>query len=327
MKVKFLLGATLVSLVLVGCGESSRKAGNNVQVEQKVEVDETLQNMSLNLEKMPESLDPQFNSEGEGSLVINNLYEGLMRELGENLVNGIADSYTVSEDKLTYTFKLREAYWSDGTEITAEDFVYAWRRGADPVNKSPHLKHYESAKIKNAGAIARGEMSTASLGVLALDTHVLEVVLEEPNANFLEYMTLESFMPVREDMVDEAGTWSKTNASYNGPFKLVTCNKQGLILEKNEYYWNAKDVKLQSVNMQIIGDAEIAESKYLNNELDILILKNNGDGKMTEESQETDTPNELKEKEESILVHSWVSGWRTNLQGLLWFGNTYIEAH
>lgn len=374
MKVKFLLGVTLISVALVGCGQKSSNTGNVLAVQQNIDVGNVVQNLRLNLSKVPETIDPQLNHEGESSLIINNLYEGLMRQVGDEIVSGIAESYTVSEDGLTYTFMLREGCWSDGVEITAMDFEYAWRRGADPLTGSPHLGDYEAAKIKNAGAIARGEMSTASLGVLALDTHVLEVTLEEPNEAFLDYMTLESFMPLREDIVDEAGNWSKTNAVYNGPFKIASFNEQGITLEKNESYWNAKNVYLQNVDMKIVGDAEVAESQYLKNELDMLIAKTNwvdannivltpkevveedkaqekeqGKAKNQDETVDTDQVTEQAQgenKEASLeevelveendtaikeggdfLVHSWVSGWRTNLQGLLWLGNAYIEEH
>lgn len=370
MNIKFLLGVTLVSVALVGCGQSSSNAEKPSQVTQKVDVDATIQNVSINLSKLPDTLDPQFNEEGEGTFVINHLYEGLMRQVGDELVSGIAQSYTVSEDGLIYTFNLRDGQWSDGTEITANDFEYAWRRGADPLTGGSHLNDYETAKIKNAGAIARGEMSSASLGVLALDTKVLEVTLEEPNKAFLDYMTLESFMPLREDIIEEAESWDTENVISNGPFKATAFNAQGITLEKNEAYWNAACVNLQKINMKVVGDAATAESKYLENEIDILMTDMEcTDTKnivltpplITEEEKEgTETPAAQEQAEDeiidageqaenekidigeqsedesategegnagSVLVHSWISGWRTNLQGILWLGNAYVEEH
>nr|WP_303244289.1 ABC transporter substrate-binding protein [uncultured Cellulosilyticum sp.] len=376
MKIKFLLGVTLISVALVGCGQSSSME-NTSQVTQKVDVDVAIQNVSLNLNTLPDTLDPQFNHEGEGTLVINHLYEGLMRQVGDEFVNGIAQSYTVSEDGLIYTFNLRDGQWSDGTEITASDFEYAWRRGADPLTGGSHLGDYEAAKIKNAGAIARGEMSSASLGVLALDTKVLEVSLEEPNEAFLDYMTLESFMPLREEIVDGAEKWDRENVISNGPFKLAAFNEQGITLERNENYWNAKNVNLQRVDMKVVGEASAAESKYLENELDILISNINctdaknivltppvitaeegneevieevveeaiEEGKQSDKQQldeEINTPSAEEQPEDTqivedeqinaasqggLLVHSWIGGWRTNLQGLLWLGNAYVEEH
>lgn len=375
MNIKFLLGAVLISAALVGCSQSSNMEKPS-QVTQKVDVDAAIQNVSTNLSKLPSTLDPQFNNEGEGTFIINHLYEGLMRQVGDELVNGIAQSYTVSEDGLIYTFNLRDGQWSDGTEITAGDFEYAWRRGADPLTGGSHLSDYEAAKIKNAGAIARGEMSSASLGVLALDTKVLEVTLEAPNEAFLDYMTLESFMPLREDIVGEAKNWDKENVVSNGPFKLAAFNESGLILEKNETYWNAAYVNLQKINVKVVGDAAAAESKYLDNEIDILVSEINctdtknivltppvitqdeqavkestQSEKLTEENEEAETPadkeqiedekadakeqsedeaesiDEQENKAGSILVHSWISGWRTNLQDILWLGNAYVEEH
>lgn len=365
MKIKVLIGIMLMSIALVGCGKSQE------EISQSIAVENVTQNITFNLSKTPENLDPQLNSEGEGSLIMNHVYEGLMRQVGDELINGIAESYTVSEDGLTYTFALRECYWSDGSELTAKDFEYAWRRGADPVTGSPHLKDYENAKIKNAGAIARGEMSTAALGVLALDTHVLEVTLEEPNDAFLDELALESFMPVCEESVGADGKWSKTNAVYNGPFKAASFNEEGISLEKNENYWDAKHVNLQKVDIKVVDDTETAESKYLKNELDLLISKvscidtNNlvltpkeateedkAEEKVEEkkDADEVDQAEEVQEEtdaaqeetasvesltaeeeekvaEGQVIAHSWVNSWRTNLQGLIWLGNAYVEEH
>lgn len=370
MKVKVLLGLALMSVALVGCGQTNQTVVE--ETIQKVEIGDVAQDISLNLNKLPETLDPQFNTEGEGSLVIGHVYEGLMRQVGDELINGLAQSYTVSEDGLTYTFTLRPACWSDSVEITAQDFVYAWRRGADPLTGSSHLGDYEKAQIKNAGAIARGEMSTASLGVLALDSHTLEVTLEAPNEAFLDYMALESFMPLREDIVSKGEDWT-TSAVWNGPFKIASCNEQGMLLTKNETYWNTENVNLQNLKMNIMGDIELAEGAYLKNELDILVSRVNcvdtnniiltpknseedtslvaeevkaqdidtkevnkqeentqnvNTQDMLQEEQITSSEVEASEREEGkFIIHSWLSGWRTNLQGQLWLGNAYVEEH
>lgn len=363
MKAKYLWRILLVSVLLAGCGKTSTPPGEVVA--QKVEVGDVVQNISMNIGKVPDTLDPQLNTEGEGTFVMNHIYEGLVRQMDDKIVNGVASSYTVSEDGLTYTFTLRDAGWSDGVELTANDFVYAWRRGADPVLGGSHLADYEKAKIKNAGAIARGEMSTASLGVLALDNHTLEVTLEAPNEAFLDYLTLESFMPLREDILSVNNKWTKENAVYNGPFKVESYTDQGITLVKNEIYPQAEGVNLQNIDLKVIGDAEKANEAYLKNELDVLVsnldMIDTSNIVLTpqvveeEETNKNQSKEDIKEQEvenvqasqentsleetvsdealeeekalDNILVHSWLSGWHMNLQNQIWLGNAYVEEH
>ncbi|WP_054740330.1 ABC transporter substrate-binding protein [Cellulosilyticum ruminicola] len=268
MKAKYLWRILLVSVLFAGCGKTSTPPGEVVV--EKVEVGDVVQNISMNISKVPETLDPQFNTEGEGTFIMHHIYEGLVRQMDDKIVNGVANGYTVSEDGLTYTFTLRDAGWSDGVELTANDFVYAWRRGADPILGGSHLADYEKAGIKNAGAIARGEMSTASLGVLALDNHTLEVTLETPNEAFLDYLILESFMPLREDILSGTNEWTKANAVYNGPFKIESMTTEGVTLVKNEIYPQSEGVNLQRIDLKVVGDGEKAKTAYLKNELDVL---------------------------------------------------------
>lgn len=395
MKAKYLGRILLVSVLLAGCGKTSTPPGE--MIVEKVEVGDVVQNISMNISKVPDTLDPQFNTEGEGTFVMNHIYEGLMRQVGDQLMNGVAKAYTVSEDGLTYTFTLRDAGWSDGVELTADDFVYAWKRGADPILGGSHLADYEKAGIKNAGAIARGEMSTASLGVLALDNHTLEVTLEAPNEAFLDYLTLESFMPLREDILSANNKWTKENAVYNGPFKIATMTSEGITLVKNEIYPQAEGVNLQNINLKVMGDEETARTAYLKEDLDILVgpmkmvdtsnivltppvldeseagqeiatqgdhkdgtesaeqkaeesngaenkeaankadtMQNNESGEETNAEAENDTKEETNEADSTenaeealgnLIVHSWLSGWRINLQNQIWLGNAYVEEH
>lgn len=230
------------------------------------------QTLKLNLGADPLTLDPQLNSAADGSHIINNTYEGLMREVDGEIVPGIAESYTVSEDGLVYTFKLRESKWSDGQPLTAKDFEFAWKRGADPKTASEYMYIFESANILNAGEVGKGNKSVDELGVKALDDYTLEVTLSAPTDYFLQLACFPTMMPVREDIVDNDGVWAKDPAKIvsNGPF-VLTEYKMGdqLVLSKNSNYWNAENVTLEKIICYMIVDESTAHTKYTAGELDV----------------------------------------------------------
>ena len=127
------------------------------------------------------SFDPQINTDVEGSGMVRNIFEGLMNEdpVG-GLVPGAATAYTVSEDKLTYTFTLRDAKWSNGESVTADDFVFAWRRLVDPTTASEYAWYMELMGVVNASEIVKGEIPPDQLGVRAIDEKTFEVTIEKP---------------------------------------------------------------------------------------------------------------------------------------------------
>ncbi len=230
------------------------------------------QTLRLNLGADPLTLDPQLNSAADGGHIINNTYEGLMREVDGEIVPGIAESYTVSEDGLVYTFKLRESKWSDGQPLTAKDFEFAWKRGANPETASEYMYLFESANILNAGEIGKGNKSIDELGVKALDDYTLEVTLSTPTEYFLQLVCFPTMMPVRADVVDNDGAWAKDPAKIvsNGPF-VLTEYKMGdqLVLSKNSNYWKAEDVTLEKIICYMIVDESTAHTKYTAGELDV----------------------------------------------------------
>ena len=268
------------SMSLTACSSSKSASGNtqastDASSSESSELGFTLaadQTLRFNLGADPLTLDPQLNSATDGSHIINNTYEGLMREVDGEIVPGMAESYTVSEDGLVYTFTLRDAKWSDGQPVTAGDFEFAWKRGANPATASEYMYIFESANILNATAIGKNEMSIDELGVKALDEKTLEVTLAAPTDYFLQLCAFATMMPVRADMVDNDGVWAKdpAKAISNGPFKLAEY-KMGdqLVLVKNENYWNAENVTLEKIVCYMISDESTAHTKYTSGELDI----------------------------------------------------------
>ncbi|QEH68663.1 peptide ABC transporter substrate-binding protein [Cellulosilyticum sp. WCF-2] len=286
MKKKLTLGLAMImasSMALAGCASKTETAGGTATGseattgETGTDSDEDYvlaadQTLRYNLGADPLTLDPQLNSATDASHIINNVFEGLMREKDGEVVPGIAESYTLSEDGLVYTFTLRDATWADGQPVTAGDFEFAWKRGANPATASEYMYLFESANILNAGAIAKGEKSIDELGVKAIDDKTLEVTLSAPTDYFLGLTGFATLMPVREDMVDDEGAWAKDPAKYigNGPFKMSEY-KMGdqIVLVKNENYWNAENVNLEKIVMYMIVDESTAHTRYTAGELDV----------------------------------------------------------
>ncbi len=286
MKKKLTLGLAMImasSMALAGCASKTETTGGTATGseattgETGTDSDEDYvlaadQTLRYNLGADPLTLDPQLNSATDASHIINNVFEGLMREKDGEVVPGIAESYTLSEDGLVYTFTLRDATWADGQPVKAGDFEFAWKRGANPATASEYMYLFESANILNAGAIAKGEKSIDELGVKAIDDKTLEVTLSAPTDYFLGLTGFATLMPVREDMVDDEGAWAKDPAKYigNGPFKMSEY-KMGdqIVLVKNENYWNAENVNLEKIVMYMIVDESTAHTRYTAGELDV----------------------------------------------------------
>ncbi len=269
--VSLMMMLTLASMTLAGCG-SKKAEGNGANQQVQTEVASSVEQvLRMNLGADPKTLDPQLNSATDGSHIINNTFEGLMRQVDGELIPGIAESYEVSEDGLVYTFTLRDAKWTDGEPVKAGDFEFAWKRGANPLTASEYIDIFTSANLLNAAEIAQGKKEASELGVKALDDKTLEVTLAQPAPFFLNLTAFPTFMPVREEVVGD-DTWAKdpAKALSNGPFKLAEY-KMGdkLVLVKNENYWNADNVKLEKIICEMIVDYSTAHTKYTAGELDI----------------------------------------------------------
>ena len=170
----------------------------------------------------------------------------------------------MSADGLVYTFKLRDAKWSDGTPVTAGDFVYTYRKLVDP--KEGHVA--QSADVfKNAKKIRSGELSTEELGVKAIDDKTLEITLENPAPYLPKLLTGSRFLPQSEAVAQKIrGTNMVQNVSnvvVNGPFKLEgwTGSELSWKLVKNDGYWDAANVQLQNVTVNV--SKEVATSVQL----------------------------------------------------------------
>ncbi|MCD7954938.1 MAG: peptide ABC transporter substrate-binding protein [Lachnospiraceae bacterium] len=238
--------------------------------------------LNVMIETAVESLDPQQATDGTSFEVIADYTDGLMQMDSDGAaVEALAESYEVSDDGLTYTFYLREAYWSNGTQVTAADFVYAWQRAVDPDIASEYAYMLSDiGQIVNAEAIIAGEMDKSELGVTAVDDLTLEVQLNVPVSYFLSLMYFPTFYPVNQEFCESCGDTFGTSPDTvlsNGAFILTDYEPAATSFElvKNEDYWDADRVSLGGLSYQVIQDSQQALMSYQVGDLDITLV--NGD--------------------------------------------------
>ncbi len=246
------------------------------QTETHPETGETLaadQTFTYRLLDDVSSLDPQIVEDVDGSDIVRNLFEGLMNQNAEGeLVPGVATGYEVSDDKLTYTFTLRDdARWSNGDPVTAGDFVYAWRRAAAPATASPYQWFMDLMSIENASEIVAGDMEPEELGVRAVDDKTFEVTLATPLPYFPQMTTHSTTFPTPQSVIEEHGaSWTQPeNIVSNGAYTLSEYSPgERIVLERNENYWDNENTILDRVVALVINDENVALTRYLAGELE-----------------------------------------------------------
>ncbi|MEE8815850.1 MAG: peptide ABC transporter substrate-binding protein [Lachnospiraceae bacterium] len=238
------------------------------------------EDMNIMLETPVESLDPQQATDGTSFEVIADYTDGLMQmDADGSPIPAIAESYEVSDDGLTYTFHLREdATWSNGTPVTASDFVFGWQRAVDPDVASEYAYMLSDiGQVKNAAEIIAGEKDKSELGVTAVDDHTLQVELNVPVSYFLSLMYFPTFYPVNEDFynscADTFGTSPETTLS-DGAFILDDYQPAATSfhLTKNPDYYDADTVQLAGLNYQVIQDSQQALMSYQSGDLDTTLV-------------------------------------------------------
>jgi oligopeptide transport system substrate-binding protein len=224
------------------------------------------------------SMDPQIATDGTSFEVLAAVTEGLYSiDQAGSPIPAMAESVDKSTDGLTYTYKLRDAKWSNGTPVTAGDFVFAWRRLVDPAVASEYSFIVGIAGIKNAGKIIAGELTPDQLGVTAQDDKTLVVSLDTPVPFFDSLMSFPSFLPVNEAFFTSAGDKFGTSPDTilsNGPFMITSYEPAAttITLAKSPTYWDAGKVALDGIKYQVIKDSQQAMLSYQNGDLDVATL-------------------------------------------------------
>ncbi|PFN46172.1 peptide ABC transporter substrate-binding protein [Bacillus thuringiensis] len=256
------------SLLLTACSSEGKETKNNAKATNK---NETKQSISLPYIAEIPTMDVTKATDSESMNVMRNVFEGLYI-LGEDnkLIPGVAKSYEVSEDKKTYTFHLRDSKWSNGTPVTAADFVFSWKRAVNPNTAAEYA--FLFFDIRNAKRINSKELPIDQLGVKAIDDKTLEVQLEQPVPYFIDLTTFATFLPINEKYFESQGKLYGLEANqlvYNGAFTLDSWkHEQGFKLKKNPYYWDAKAVKLDEINFDIVKDKSTEINLYESDQID-----------------------------------------------------------
>ncbi|KRM71614.1 peptide ABC transporter substrate-binding protein [Lacticaseibacillus brantae] len=255
-----LAGVAVAALFLVACGGNQSSSSTDTKTWSRMEGD------------VISSMDSAVVTDAISGQALVDTMDGLYRYAGSDLQPAMASKIvTPTNDGKTYTFKLRDAKWSNGDPVTAQDFVFAWKRAIDPKTKSQYA--YLFSGIVNADDIMAGKKAASTLGVKAIDDKTFEVTLDHAIPYFGTMMVNPVFFPQNQKVVEKAGKNYGTNSDNivsNGPFILKNWNGTGNSWNevKNKDYWNAKNVKLNKINVQVIKDPSTAMNLYQSGKLD-----------------------------------------------------------
>jgi len=261
----------VLGAALAGCGgaNEAKPADNNNQQAQ-APASSGPKVLKLNLHSEPPTADPGIAEDTTSGAILRATFDGLTRTNEDGKPHeSIAEKIEVSPDGLTYTFKLRDAKWSNGDPVTAHDFEFAWKRVLDPKTASNYA--YQLYYVKNAEKANKGEAKLDDVGVKALDDKTLEVKLENPTPYFLELTAFYTYYPVNKKVVEANPKWATEAKTHvgNGPFKLESWeHKSKLVLVKNDNYWDKDAVKLDRIEFSMVEDENTELSMYENGEID-----------------------------------------------------------
>lgn len=230
--------------------------------------------LSVQVGPDPETIDPALNSAVDGGNMLLHSFECLLAvDQNGQLAPGQAESWETSEDGLTWTFHLRDGLkWSDGSDLTANDFVYSWKRVCDPMVAAPYAETVLSM-VEGYDKAIEGDLD--ALQVAATDNNTLVVTLSAPCSYFGSLAAFATLSPVQQATVEANGdAWATKAETYisNGPFYVSDWVPGSYIMmTKNPYYWNADAIKLDGIKWNLIEDSNAAYSAYQTGE--VLMIK------------------------------------------------------
>lgn len=279
--VSLLLALAMTCTALVGCGgNETADAPQTIDDIEAVAEEETeeatqaaAQELTFVLNNEPDTIDPTITNNSFAVPFIVNCFEGLVtyNEAGE-VVPGNAETWSSNDDMTVYTFKLREGLkWSDGTPLTANDYVYSAFRVLDPATAGQYVNMI-SDYVVNGNEYYAGEVTAEEVGIKALDDLTLEFTLSAPCPYFVDLVSMWVYFPVQQATVEANGDqWTTKAETYigNGPFKVTEIKTgESYVLEKNENYWDADNVTLEKLTYRYILDVATALTAYENGEVD-----------------------------------------------------------
>jgi len=248
-----------VAIVASSCGESGN---DGLQVP----------TLHRGLSSDPESIDPHKARSTQAAEVLRDIGEGLVSYSATGtLVGGSAEAWTISDDGLTYTFRIRDnARWSNGDPVTADDFVFSLRRLVDPSTAAFYGQAV--AAIVNADKIIRGEAAPSELGVTAKDNNTLVMTLQQPTPYLLSLLTHPSTFPVHAGSLAEHGKdfTRPENLLSNGAYKLAAWEPSSVLhLVRNTQYWNNAETSIDAVSYHVLTQEMTELNRFRAGEIDI----------------------------------------------------------
>lgn len=282
-KFKMVLSTLFVLGLLSGCGGSKEAAPTEAK---KEAIKSNIVTIANDVELS--SMDTGLATDGTSFEAIASVLEGLYQLDGAgNTIPGMAVKEEISEDGKVHTFTLRDAKWSDGQPVTANDFVFAWRRLANPKTASEYAYMIGVAGIKNAEGVMSGEKPITELGVTAVDDKTLKVELDYPVPFFDQLAAFPPFYPIREDFYDkykEQYALTPEAILSNGAFKMTEWNQgANYTMVKNDQYYDADKVKIDGLNFQVVKDAQSAMVAFDQGNVDYVKLT----GEMVDQYKES----------------------------------------
>ena len=277
MKKRFIVAALAIAgaMALSGCG-GSKSGGEGTKSGDTTQTAAGKKILTIQLGPDVESIDPALNSAVDGANYILFAFDNLLKmDEDGKVVPGLAEKYEVSDDQLTWTFHLRDGLkWSDGSALTAEDFVYSWQRLVDPNVAAPYaqtvlgmVEGYDDAIGRpDADGNTTVDPDPTKLKVEAPDEKTLIVHMAKPTPYFDKLAAFVSLSPVKKDVVEaNPDGWSIDPKTYisTGPFKLTGWEPGSyLMFEKNENYWDADSIKLDGIKCLLMQDQNATFSAY-----------------------------------------------------------------
>ena len=287
-----LLSGALVFGLLAGCGGGTTStpapAETGSAAPESTAPTTTANEITVNIASEPQTIDPALNSAVDGAIMINHMFEGLMRWVDSGvetagsdgtctnaeLSYGQAESYdkvTNEDGTVTYTFHLRDGImWSDGQPVTASDFVFSWQRLVSPETAADYS--YMIDCVVNANAIMNGEMDPSELAVSAPDDKTFVVTITSDLPYFTELCAFPATFPVREDIVsDSQWTYSPDTYISNGAYKMTSrVTNSEIVMEPNEYYYGVDTLGPDKITFKLMDDANAMLSGFNSGELDFI---------------------------------------------------------
>ena len=277
MKKRFIVAALAIAgaMALSGCG-GSKSGGEGTKSGDTTQTAAGKKILTIQLGPDVESIDPALNSAVDGANYILFAFDNLLKmDKDGKVVPGLAEKYEVSDDQLTWTFHLRDGLkWSDGSALTADDFVYSWQRLVDPSVAAPYaqtvlgmVEGYDDAIGRpDADGNTTVDPDPTKLKVEAPDEKTLIVHMAKPTPYFDKLAAFVSLSPVKKDVVEaNPDGWSIDPKTYisTGPFKLTGWEPGSyLMFEKNENYWDADSIKLDGIKCLLMQDQNATFSAY-----------------------------------------------------------------